>query len=176
MLDIQKIRNDFPILEQKVYGKPLVYFDNAATAQTPECVVNTIRDGYDRINANVHRGVHFLSQEATEGHENARKRVQQYLHAAHDYEIIFTRGTTESINLVASSFGDAFLKDGDEIILSEMEHHANIVPWQLLQNRKKIILRVVPIDENGELREWTFSAHYSMKRQNSYHSHISLMF
>ena len=89
MLDIQKIRNDFPILEQKVYGKPLVYFDNAATSQTPECVVNTIRDGYDRINANVHRGVHFLSQEATEGHENARKRVQQYLHAAHDYEIIY---------------------------------------------------------------------------------------
>ena len=151
MLDIQKIRNDFPILKQKVYGKPLVYFDNAATSQTPECVVDTIRDGYDRINANVHRGVHFLSQEATEGHENARKRVQQYLHAAHDYEIIFTRGTTESINLVASSFGDAFLKDGDEIILSEMEHHANIVPWQMLCERKKAVLKVVPFNDKGEL-------------------------
>lgn len=173
MLDIQKIRNDFPILEQKVYGKPLVYFDNAATSQTPECVVNTIRDGYDRINANVHRGVHFLSQEATEGHENARKRVQQYLHAAHDYEIIFTRGTTESINLVASSFGDAFLKDGDEIILSEMEHHANIVPWQLLQNRKKIILRVVPIDENGELKMDVFRSLFNEKTKLVSLSHIS---
>ena len=173
MLDIQKIRNDFPILKQKVYGKPLVYFDNAATSQTPECVVDTIRDGYDRINANVHRGVHFLSQEATEGHENARKRVQQYLHAAHDYEIIFTRGTTESINLVASSFGDAFLKDGDEIILSEMEHHANIVPWQLLQNQKKIILRVVPIDENGELKMDVFRSLFNEKTKLVSLSHIS---
>lgn len=173
MLDIQKIRNDFPILDQKIYGKPLVYFDNAATSQTPECVVNTIRDGYERINANVHRGVHFLSQEATEGHENARKRVQQYLNAAHDYEIIFTRGTTESINLVASSFGDAFLQDGDEIILSEMEHHANIVPWQLLQNRKKITLRIVPINERGELDMDVYRSLFNEKTKLVSLSHVS---
>lgn len=173
MLDIQKVRNDFPILDQKVYGKPLVYFDNAATSQTPECVVNTIKDGYERINANVHRGVHFLSQEATVGHENARKRVQQYLNAAHDYEIIFTRGTTESINLVASSFGDAFLQDGDEIILSEMEHHANIVPWQLLQNRKKITLRIVPINEQGELDMDIYRSLFSEKTKLVSLSHVS---
>ena len=173
MLDIQKVRNDFPILDQKVYGKPLVYFDNAATSQTPECVVNTIKDGYERINANVHRGVHFLSQEATEGHENARKRVQQYLNAAHYYEIIFTRGTTESINLVASSFGDAFLQDGDEIILSEMEHHANIVPWQLLQNRKKITLRIVPINEQGELDMDIYRSLFSEKTKLVSLSHVS---
>lgn len=173
MLDIQKIRKDFPILDQKVYGKPLVYFDNAATSQTPTCVVDTITDGYNRINANVHRGVHFLSQEATEGHENARRRVQQYMNAAHDHEIIFTRGTTESINLVASSFGDAFLQDGDEIILSEMEHHANIVPWQLLQNRKKIALRIVPINERGKLDLDVYRSLFNEKTKLVSLSHVS---
>ncbi len=146
MLDIDKIREDFPILAREVYGKPLVYLDNAATSQKPRCVIETITDGYTRINANVHRGVHRLSQEATDGHEHARRRVQQFLNAASEKEIIFTRGTTESINLVAHSFGEAFLHDGDEVIISEMEHHANIVPWQLLQSERKIALRVIPID------------------------------
>lgn len=152
MWDAEKIRADYPILSRKVYGKDLIYLDNAATSQTPECVVNKITEGYRQINANVHRGVHFLSQEATEAHENARKRVQQFIHARFPHEIIFTRGTTEAINLVAFSFGEAFLQDGDEVILSEMEHHANIVPWQLLQQRKKIKLRIVPVDERGELQ------------------------
>ncbi len=152
MLDLERIRADFPILEREVAGRPLVYLDNAATSQTPKCVVDRIADTYYRVNANVHRGVHTLSQEATDAHEAARRRVQQFIGAASTSEIIFTRGTTEAINLVASSFGDAFLHDGDEIIVTTMEHHANIVPWQLLQRRRDIKLRVVPIDEQGELR------------------------
>ena len=152
MLDIEKIRDDFPILKREVSGRPLIYLDNAATSQTPRCVVNHIADTYYRVNANVHRGVHTLSQEATDAHEAARRRVQQFIGAASPSEIIFTRGTTEAINLVASSFGDKFLHDGDEVILTVMEHHADIVPWQLLQRRRKIKLRVVPINERGELQ------------------------
>ena len=152
MLDIEKIRDDFPILKREVSGRPLIYLDNAATSQTPRCVVNHIADTYYRVNANVHRGVHTLSQEATDAHEAARRRVQQFIGAASPSEIIFTRGTTEAINLVASSFGDEFLHDGDEVILTVMEHHADIVPWQLLQRRRKIKLRVVPINERGELQ------------------------
>lgn len=152
MLDIEKIRDDFPILKREVAGRPLIYLDNAATSQTPRCVVNHIADTYYRVNANVHRGVHTLSQEATDAHEAARRRVQQFIGAASPSEIIFTRGTTEAINLVASSFGDKFLHDGDEVILTVMEHHADIVPWQLLQRRRKIKLRVVPINERGELQ------------------------
>lgn len=152
MLDIEKIRDDFPILKREVAGRPLIYLDNAATSQTPRCVVNHIADTYYRVNANVHRGVHTLSQEATDAHEAARRRVQQFIGAASPSEIIFTRGTTEAINLVASSFGDEFLHDGDEVILTVMEHHADIVPWQLLQRRRKIKLRVVPINERGELQ------------------------
>lgn len=152
MVDVEKIRADYPILSRKVYGKDLIYLDNAATSQTPDCVVDKIADGYRNANANVHRGVHFLSQEATEAHENARKRVQRFINARSSDEVIFTRGTTEAINLVASSFGEAFLNDGDEVILSEMEHHANIVPWQLLQQRKKIKLRIIPVDPQGELQ------------------------
>ena len=152
MLDIEKIRDDFPILKREVSGRPLIYLDNAATSQTPRCVVNHIADTYYRVNANVHRGVHTLSQEATDAHEAARRRVQQFIGAASPSEIIFTRGTTEAINLVASSFGDEFLHDGDEVILTVMEHHADIVPWQLLQRRCKIKLRVVPINERGELQ------------------------
>ena len=129
MLDIQKIREDFPILSRQVYGKPLVYLDNAATSQTPKCVVDKIAESYYLSNANVHRGVHFLSQEATNIMEQSRRHIQRYINARHSHEIIFTRGTTESINLVASSFGEAFLQPGDEVIISEMEHHANIVPW-----------------------------------------------
>ena len=152
MLDIEKIRDDFPILKREVSGRPLIYLDNAATSQTPRCVVNHIADTYYRVNANVHRGVHTLSQEATDAHEVARRRVQQFIGAASPSEIIFTRGTTEAINLVASSFGDEFLHDGDEVILTVMEHHADIVPWQLLQRRRKIKLRVVSINERGELQ------------------------
>lgn len=161
MLDIEKIRQDFPILTREVYGKPLVYLDNAATSQKPRCVIDTITDGYTRINANVHRGVHRLSQESTDGHEHARRRVQQFLNAASDREIIFTRGTTESINLVAHSFGQAFLHDGDEVIISEMEHHANIVPWQLLQETRHIRLRVIPIDDRGVLDMEAFAAAFN---------------
>ncbi len=151
MLDIASIRAQFPILSREIYGKPLIYLDNAATSQHPQCVIERITDSYYRVNANVHRGVHTLSQEATEAHENARKRVQRFINAQHSHEIIFTRGTTEAINLVAHSFGEAFLHDGDEVILTVMEHHSNIVPWQLLQSRKDIKLRVVPINERGEL-------------------------
>ena len=151
MFDVEKIREDFPILKREVSGRQLIYLDNGATSQTPKCVVDHIADTYYRVNANVHRGVHTLSQEATDAHEAARRRVQQFIGAASPSEIDFTRGTTEAINLVASSFGDEFLHDGDEVILSVMEHHANIVPWQLLQRRRRIKLRVVPMNERGEL-------------------------
>jgi cysteine desulfurase/selenocysteine lyase len=149
-MDIQKIRADFPILSRKVYGKDLIYLDNGATTQKPRCVVEKIEEGYYNVNANIHRGVHYLSQAATEAHENARKTVQAFINAKESHEIIFTRGTTEAINLVASSFGE-LLSAGDEIIVSEMEHHSNIVPWQLLETRKGIKLRVIPINDSGEL-------------------------
>lgn len=148
--NINSIRADFPILTQKVYGKPLVYFDNAATTQKPISVINAIEDGYKLHNANVHRGVHYLSQVATEAHEAARRRVQEFIGAPSSDQIIFTRGTTESINLVAFSYGE-LLKAGSEIIVSEMEHHSNIVPWQLLCERKGLKLRVIPFFDNGEL-------------------------
>lgn len=151
-IDIQKIRSDFPILERKIYDKPLVYFDNAATTQKPQCVVNTIVNNYYNCNANIHRGVHFLSQQSTEAHENARRIVQNFIGAKNSHEIIFTRGTTEAINLVAHSFGISQCNDGDEIIVTQMEHHSNIVPWQLLQQIKDIKLRVIPFDEKGVLQ------------------------
>lgn len=151
MYDIQEIRKDFPILGREVYGRPLVYLDNGATTQKPRCVVEAMTDEYYNVNANVHRGVHFLSQQATELHEAARETVRRFLNARSASEIVFTRGTTESINLVASCFGEAFMREGDEVILSEMEHHSNIVSWQLLQARKGIKLRVVPINDRGEL-------------------------
>ena len=149
--NIEQIRQDFPILNETVHKHKLVYLDNAATTQKPLSVIKKIEEGYTRQNANVHRGVHFLSQMATEAHEDARKTVQNFLGAEHSHEIIFTRGTTESINLVAYSFGETFLKEGDEIIVSEMEHHSNIVPWQLLRTRKNIIIKVIPFNEKGEL-------------------------
>ena len=151
LTNIESIRADFPILTQRVHNRPLVYLDNAATTQKPWSVIKKIEEGYTKQNANVHRGVHFLSQMATEAHEAARATVQQFLGAAHAHEIIFTRGTTESINLVAHSFGETFLQTGDEVIVSEMEHHSNIVPWQLLQQRKGIIIKVIPFNEQGEL-------------------------
>lgn len=163
MLDINKIREDFPILSRRIYGKPLVYLDNAATSQTPKCVVDKIAESYYISNANVHRGVHFLSQEATNIMEQSRAHIQRYINARHSHEIIFTRGTTESINLVASSFGEAFMQQGDEIIISEMEHHANIVPWQLLETRKGIRIKVVPITPTGELNLNVFRNLFSEK-------------
>lgn len=152
MIDVTKIREDFPILSHKVYDKPLVYFDNAATTQKPRCVVEKIESGYYNANANIHRGVHFLSQEATEAHEEARKTVQKFLNARSSNEIIFTRGTTEAINLVASSFTDECMSAGDEVIVSVMEHHSNIVPWQIQAARHDIELRVIPMNEKGELK------------------------
>lgn len=151
MYDIQKIREDFPILSRKIYGKPLVYLDNGATTQKPRCVVEAIVDEYYSVNANVHRGVHFLSQQATELHEAAREKVRAFINAKYTNEIVFTRGTTESINLLATSFGEAFINEGDEIIVSEMEHHSNIVPWQMLAERRGASIRVIPIDDKGEL-------------------------
>lgn len=148
----EDIRADFPILQTKVYGKPLVYLDNAATTQKPRCVVDTICGNYYTQNANIHRGVHFLSQRATEAHEEARKTVQKFLNAKSEREIIFTRGTTEAVNLVASSFGKAFCKEGDEIVVSQMEHHSNIVPWQILHADRGVSLKVIPFDEKGVLQ------------------------
>lgn len=151
VMDLNKIREDFPILSRTVYNRPLVYLDNGATTQKPRCVVDAITDEYYSVNANVHRGVHFLSQQATELHEASRETVRRFINARSTNEIVFTRGTTESINLLAYSFGEAMMKEGDEVIVSEMEHHSNIVPWQLLAERKGIRLRVIPITDEGEL-------------------------
>ncbi len=150
-IKVNNIRKDFPILSREVYGKPLVYFDNAATTQKPRRVVEKIEEMYYSVNANVHRGVHFLSQAATDEHEKSRVRVQKFINAASANEIVFTRGTTESINLVASSFCRAFCEPGDEILISAMEHHSNIVPWQLQEDIAGVKLKVAPINENGEL-------------------------
>ena len=151
MYNISDIRKDFPILSREVYGKPLVYLDNGATTQKPRQVVDAITEEYYSVNANVHRGVHFLSQEATRLHEASRERVRSFINASSTSEIIFARGTTEAINLLAASFGEAFLHEGDEVIVSTMEHHSNIVPWQLLEQRKGIRLRVIPITDRGEI-------------------------
>ncbi len=152
MYDVYKVRKDFPILDRKIYDKyPLVYLDNGATTQKPRQVVDAMTEEYYNVNANVHRGVHFLSQQATELHERSRETVRKFLHARSSSEIVFTRGTTESINLVASSFVEACMQPGDEVIVSEMEHHSNIVPWQLQQARKDIKLRVIPISDDGEI-------------------------
>ena len=148
---VDRIRDDFPILSRTVYGKPLVYLDNGATTQKPRAVVEAITEEYYSVNANVHRGVHFLSQRATELHEASRETVRRFINARSTNEIVFTRGTTESINLLAYSYGEACLKAGDEVILSTMEHHSNIVPWQLLQARKGIVLKVIPMNDRGEL-------------------------
>ncbi len=153
MYDVDKIRLDFPILTKTIYGQhPLVYLDNAATTQKPRAVVDAMTDEYFNANANVHRGVHFLSQQATDLHERSRETVRRFLNAASTSEIVFTRGTTESINLVASCFGEACMKEGGEVIISEMEHHSNIVSWQLLRERKGIVIRVIPMTDDGYLR------------------------
>ena len=150
-MDIHNIRKDFPILDRTVYGKPLVYLDNGATTQKPRTVVEAITDEYYSVNANVHRGVHYLSQQATELHESSRETVRHYINARSTNEIIFTRGTTEGINLLVSTFGEEFMQEGDEVIISVMEHHSNIVPWQLLAARKGIAIKVVPMNDKGEL-------------------------
>lgn len=151
MYDVNKIREDFPILSRTVYGKPLVYLDNGATTQKPRCVVDAIVEEYYSVNANVHRGVHFLSQQATNLHEASRETVRRFINAGSTNEIVFTRGTTESINLVASSFVESQMKEGDEVIVSVMEHHSNIVSWQLQAMRKGIVLKVIPMNDRGEL-------------------------
>ncbi|MCD8297801.1 MAG: cysteine desulfurase [Prevotella sp.] len=151
MYDINKIRNDFPILSRTVYDRPLIYLDNAATTQKPRQVVDAITDEYYNVNANVHRGVHYLSQQATDLHEQAREKVRAFINARSVNEIVFTRGTTESLNLVASSFCEEFMHEGDEVIVSVMEHHSNIVPWQILAAKKGISIRVIPMNDKGEL-------------------------
>ncbi|MDR3141888.1 MAG: cysteine desulfurase [Tannerellaceae bacterium] len=173
MSDIESIRKDFPILGHTVYNKPLIYFDNAATTQKPRQVVEKIGEGYYNVNANIHRGVHFLSQAATEAHENARKKVQQFLHAHSPGEIVFTRGTTEAINLVASSFSDACMQPGDEVVISEMEHHSNIVPWQIQAARKGIAVKVIPVNEKGELCMDSYEGLFSERTRLVSVTHVS---
>ena len=152
MYDITKVREDFPILSRTVYGKPLVYLDNGATTQKPLCVLDAMREEYLNVNANVHRGVHWMSQQATDLHEAARETVRKFINARSTTEVVFTRGTTESLNLVASSFVEGCMKEGDEVIVSTMEHHSNIVPWQLQEQRKGIVLKVIPMTDEGELQ------------------------
>ena len=172
MYSVEELRKEFPILDRKIYGKPLVYLDNTATSQTPRQVVEAIEAMYFEHKANVHRGVHSISQEATGMMEATREKVRAYINAASTAEVIFTRGTTEAINLVASSFG-SFLENNDEIILTVMEHHANIVPWQLLGNRKRVLLRVVPIHPDGSLDMEAFRAHFNERTRLVSICHVS---
>lgn len=171
--NVEEIRQDFPILQREVYGRPLIYLDNAATTQKPRSVVEAISNEYYSTNANVHRGVHFLSQKATDLHEAARERVRQFINARSTAEVLFTRGTTESLNLVASSFGEAFLKEGDEVIVSVMEHHSDIVPWQLLRERKGIVIRVIPMDDSGRLDLEAYERLFSERTRLVCVAHVS---
>ena len=172
MLDIKKIRADFPILERKVHGKPLIYFDNGATSQTPSKVIDAIVDYYTNYNANIHRGVHTLSQEATDKYEEARIKIQKHFNAKHAYEIILTAGTTESVNIVASGFS-SLLQEGDEVIVSALEHHSNIVPWQMMCEKVGAILRVIPMDEDGSLRMDVYDEMLSDKTKLVFCNHVS---
>ena len=173
MFDVIKIREDFPILSREVYGKPLVYLDNGATTQKPRCVVEAITNEYYSVNANVHRGVHFLSQQATELHEASRETVRRFINARSTNEIIFTRGTTESINLLASSFADSRMQAGDEVIVSTMEHHSDIVPWQLQAAKKGIVIRVIPMNDRGELLQEEYKKLFSEKTKLVCVMHVS---
>lgn len=173
MLNIEEIRKDFPILSRTVYNRPLVYLDNAATTQKPRAVVEAMTEEYYSVNANVHRGVHYLSQQATELHEQARANVQKFINARSEAEIIFTRGTTESLNLVAFSFGEAFLKEGDEVLVSVMEHHSNIVPWQMLRERKGIVLKVIPMTDEGEIDLEAYKSLFSPRTRLVSIAHVS---
>ena len=173
MFDVNKIREDFPILSREVYGKPLIYLDNGATTQKPRCVVEAITNEYYSVNANVHRGVHFLSQQATELHEASRETVSRFINARSTNEIIFTRGTTESINLLASSFADSQMQAGDEVIVSTMEHHSNIVPWQLQAAKKGIVIKVIPMNDKGELLQEEYKKLFSEKTKLVCVMHVS---
>lgn len=173
MYDITQIRDNFPILSRSIYNKPLVYFDNGATTQKPRCVVEAMVDEYYNVNANVHRGVHFLSQKATDLHEASRETVRAFINAKSTAEIIFTRGTTESINLLAFSFGEAMIKEGDEIIVSAMEHHSNIVPWQMMCERKGAHLKVMPMNDDGELLLHEYEALINEKTRIVCCTHVS---
>ena len=173
MYDINKIREDFPILSREVYGKPLIYLDNGATTQKPRRVVEAITNEYYSVNANVHRGVHFLSQQATELHEASRETVRRFINARSTNEIIFTRGTTESINLLASSFADSQMQVGDEVIVSTMEHHSNIVPWQLQAAKKGIVIKVIPMNDKGELLQDEYKKLFSEKTKLVCVMHVS---
>ena len=173
MFDVIKIREDFPILSREVYGKPLVYLDNGATTQKPRCVVEAITNEYYSVNANVHRGVHFLSQQATELHEASRETVRRFINARSTNEIIFTRGTTESINLLASSFADSQMQAGDEVIVSTMEHHSDIVPWQLQAAKKGIVIKVIPMNDKGELLQDEYKQLFSDKTKLVCVMHVS---
>ena len=173
MYDVQKIREDFPILQREVYGKPLVYLDNAATTQKPLCVLDAMRDEYLNVNANVHRGVHYLSQQATDLHEAAREKVRQFINAQKTEEIVFTRGTTESINLVASSFCESQMQAGDEVLVTEMEHHSNIVSWQLQAQKHGIVVKHLPITDDGRLDLSTFNLQLSTKTKLVSVAHVS---
>ena len=173
MLNIEEIRKEFPILESRIYDKPLVYLDNAATTQKPKCVIDTISNVYTTMNSNVHRGVHHLSQVATTAMENSRETVRKFIGAKHSHEIIFTRGTTESINLVASSYGNTLLKEGDEIIISAMEHHSNIVPWQLLHARTGVKFRVIPLTGNCKLDIEAYKGMFNEKTRLVSVTHVS---
>ena len=173
MYDIQATRSDFPILSRTIYNRPLVYLDNAATTQKPLCVLDAMREEYLNVNANVHRGVHYLSQQATDLHEAARETVRQFINAAKTEEIVFTRGTTESINLVVSSFCDAMMHEGDEVIVSVMEHHSNIVPWQLQAAKKGIAIRVIPMHDNGELDMEAYSTLFNERTRMVSVAHVS---
>ena len=171
--DINKIRNDFPILDQKIYNKPLIYFDNAATAQTPNQVLEAELNVYKTFNSNIHRGVHCLSNKCTEAYEDARKKVTSFINAAQSHEIIFTKGATESINLLAFSYVSTYLKENDEVLISEMEHHSNIVPWQLMEKFKGIVLKVIPVTEKGELDLDAFKKLLTKKTKLLAITHIS---
>ena len=171
--DIQKIREDFPILGREVYGKPLVYLDNAATTQKPLMVLDAMREEYLNVNANVHRGVHYLSQQATDLHEAAREKVRQFINARKTEEIVFTRGTTEAINLVASSFCESQMKEGDEVLVTEMEHHSNIVSWQLQAMKRGIVVKHLPITDDGRLKLSTLNSQLSTKTKLVSIAHVS---
>ena len=173
MYNINKVREHFPILSREVYGKPLVYLDNAATTQKPLCVLDAMREEYLNVNANVHRGVHYLSQQATDLHETAREKVRQFIHADKIEEIVFTRGTTEAINLVASSFCESQMKEGDEVIVTEMEHHSNIVPWQLQSMKNGIVVKYLPITDDGRLELSSLSSHLSTRTKLISVAHVS---
>lgn len=173
MFDINKIRADFPILNQKIHNKPFVYFDNGATTQKPQVVIDRMRELFEKENSNIHRGVHFLSGQMTEFYENARETVQNFINAKHKHEVIFTAGTTASINTIAFSFGEKYISEGDEIIISNLEHHANLVPWQMLCERKKAVLKVIPINDKGEIIFQEYEKLVSAKTKLVSINHIS---